>query len=229
MANSRSGVYRILNRMNDKVYVGSSLDLGKRIHGHRLALNKGRHSNVYLQRSWNKYGEHCFKFSIIEICSPDTCVEREQFWIDWYESYLFKNGYNRSPTAGNCRGIKHGKAFREKGRKRMLGIPMKDWVKKKIAKALTGKSKSANHKKNIWKNRKGWRHSEESKKKISESLLTCGKPIGWRKGKKHTEEARLKMSKAGKGKAKSEAHKAAIKAAHLRRRERLASTHLRPE
>lgn len=93
---------------------------------------------------------------------------------------------------------------------------MKDWIKDKISEALTGRELSDEHKANLWRNRQGWTHSEESKQKTSETLrgmVERGEFVGYWKGKQHSEETKAKMSKAGKGKPKSDEHKAKIAAA----------------
>ena len=60
------GVYRIVNTINGKIYIGSSVVcLYKRAHTHRNYLRADKHCNRYLQNSWNKYGEHNFVFDII--------------------------------------------------------------------------------------------------------------------------------------------------------------------
>jgi len=211
-----SGVYAIINLMNNKVYVGSACDLKRREADHVRRLRGGYHDNLYLQNSWNKYGESNFTFGLLEECELFELIPREQYWIDEFESYLFKNGYNRSPTAGSPLGVKHSDETKAKMSERMLGKPMPDWVKEKIRAALKGKTKSEDHRSNLWNNRRGWKHSEESKMKIARSLRKAaergersGPPEGW----KHSEESRKKMSKAHKGVRKSAEHRAKIAAA----------------
>lgn len=60
-----SGIYRIVNTINKKCYVGSSKNISRRWYIHRSALKNKRHHCIYLQRSWNKYGAATFKFEII--------------------------------------------------------------------------------------------------------------------------------------------------------------------
>lgn len=56
-----SGVYKISNKINGKVYIGSSCNLKRRKYSHFSKLRKGLHNNRYLQNSWNKYGEETRK------------------------------------------------------------------------------------------------------------------------------------------------------------------------
>ena len=89
-----TGVYQIKNVVNNKIYIGSSNNLMRRIQGHKCILRKNKHHNCYLQRAWNKYGENNFKFEIVECCELEKITEREQYWIDFYKSYKRNIGYN---------------------------------------------------------------------------------------------------------------------------------------
>ena len=76
-------IYKIRNVVNDKFYVGSTVDSRKRFWAHRKALRLGTHDCVYLQRAWNKYGEDCFKFEIVEqLDNRDDLYPAEQKWLD---------------------------------------------------------------------------------------------------------------------------------------------------
>src|SRR5574343_389768 len=63
-----SGIYKIVNKVNGKHYVGSSNDIICRWKGHLNNLEKSKHDNKYLQYSYNKYGRDNFDFIIIEKC-----------------------------------------------------------------------------------------------------------------------------------------------------------------
>lgn len=77
-----SGVYKILCKTNNKFYIGSSKNLDKRWLVHLYNLRKNKHINVYLQRSFNKYGEDSFTFEVLEICDIAYILIREQFYMD---------------------------------------------------------------------------------------------------------------------------------------------------
>jgi group I intron endonuclease len=68
------GIYTITNLLDGKYYVGSSLDLTKRLISHRTKLKNNNHINKYLQNAWNKYGEANFKFEVV-LPLPDCCEE----------------------------------------------------------------------------------------------------------------------------------------------------------
>jgi hypothetical protein len=93
------GIYKITNLLNNKTYVGQSVDIEKRWSTHRAELNNNYHCNTYLQNAWNKYGEDNFDFSVIEECNIDQLNQREIYWVSRYDSY--ENGYNLTSGGGN--------------------------------------------------------------------------------------------------------------------------------
>lgn len=56
------GIYKII--INNKLYIGSSLDIKNRIKQHKSDLKNNRHANPKLQNAYNKY--HEFKYEILE-------------------------------------------------------------------------------------------------------------------------------------------------------------------
>lgn len=87
------GVYKIINTVNEKIYIGSSKDINRRWSEHIRALELNAHINQHLQNAWNKYGRKSFKFEIIEQCDEKHQYEREQYYIDLYKPFQ-DNGYN---------------------------------------------------------------------------------------------------------------------------------------
>ena len=87
------GVYKIINTINGKVYIGSSKDISRRWNEHIYSLDVNAHHNKKLQNAWNKYGRQNFKFEIIEECDEKNQFEREQYYIDLYKPFL-NDGYN---------------------------------------------------------------------------------------------------------------------------------------
>lgn len=98
----KSGVYKIINNINGKFYVGSAVNLKGRWNTHKSSLINNKHYNKFLQRSFNKHGYSAFSFIILEYCSFDKLIEREQYYIDNLNPI-----YNISKNAGNCLGVKH--------------------------------------------------------------------------------------------------------------------------
>lgn len=99
-----SGIYKITNLINKKIYIGSAINFKSRKQNHFNKLKNNNHDNIYLQRAYNKYGKDNFKFEIIEFVElKENLIKREQFWIDYYS---INNLYNICPTAGNSLGRK---------------------------------------------------------------------------------------------------------------------------
>ena len=91
------GVYKILNIINNKYYIGSTkMKIRLRLNHHIQALRNNNHKNIHLQRAWNKYGEENFKFLILENCVKDIVYDREQFYLDNRDVEL---SYNINPNA----------------------------------------------------------------------------------------------------------------------------------
>lgn len=100
------GIYYIKNLMNNKYYIGQSVDILRRWRREKYDLNCEESAwNVHLQRSWRQYGEENFEFQIVELCQPEQLDEREMHWITLYDSY--NNGYNQSLGGGGVNGWKH--------------------------------------------------------------------------------------------------------------------------
>ena len=47
------GIYKIENKENGKVYIGSSKNIEKRWEAHEVGLKNKRHHNAKLQHAWN--------------------------------------------------------------------------------------------------------------------------------------------------------------------------------
>jgi group I intron endonuclease len=105
-----TGVYCIRNIRNGKRYVGSSAqEFRARRWEHWRKLRESRHENRHLQKSWNRYGPGSFVFQIIERCPREKCLEREQYWMDYFDVTNRDRGYNISPVAGSNLGVKRSK------------------------------------------------------------------------------------------------------------------------
>lgn len=103
--------------MTDKVYIGSSENLNKRKIQHFSNLKKKRHTNRYLQSSYNKYGKKNFKFEIIKFVeNKKKLIFYEQKFIDLTFSFNRNFGYNLCeiadrPTKGKKISKKHKEAI----------------------------------------------------------------------------------------------------------------------
>lgn len=81
-------------RKNNKLYIGQSVDLDGRWSKHKSELNRCVHFNPYLQEDWNIDGQMAFEFKILELCSKEELDEKEQFYIEKYNSMNHNIGYN---------------------------------------------------------------------------------------------------------------------------------------
>ena len=94
MDNMSCGIYKIVNIKNNKIYIGSSINLDNREYKHFWMLGKNIHDNNYLQHSYNKYGKDTFCFDIVEFCLPEQLIVKENFYINKYKSNDLSYGYN---------------------------------------------------------------------------------------------------------------------------------------
>jgi len=93
--NKKCGIYRILNTLNKKVYIGSSSNIPKRFSTHKSELKKNKHMNVHLQRSWNIHGESHFKFEVLFNCKDEDKLKKESEEIEKHiKKFGEKNLYN---------------------------------------------------------------------------------------------------------------------------------------
>lgn len=96
MSQSACGIYAIKNRFNDKVYIGSSINIPKRFCQHKSVLIHGKHHSDRLQKSWNKHGENGFDFVPLFICSKNLLNFYEERTIKGFDSSNPSKGYNLS-------------------------------------------------------------------------------------------------------------------------------------
>lgn len=91
-----TGIYCILNPTNGKRYIGSSVHIEQRWAAHKSALKLNKHDNMFLQSSYNKYGE--FLWEIIEECEQEKLLDRENHYINLYKTLNSEFGYNLKPA-----------------------------------------------------------------------------------------------------------------------------------
>lgn len=96
MGLSRSGIYKITNLVNKKIYIGSSTNIRKRFNKHISLLRKNTHKNPDLQLDFNIGEENSFKFDVLEFCDKESLLEREQYYINAND---FNNLYNIKPKS----------------------------------------------------------------------------------------------------------------------------------
>lgn len=121
------GIYAIKNTFNDKIYIGSSVNIFNRLTAHKSCLKNNKHCNIHLQRAWCKFGEDRFQYLLVEKTPEKELLPREQHWMDFYNSAL--QGYNINPIAGSRSGYK-----------------MTDEAKQKVSEFQKGRPKSTEQK-----------------------------------------------------------------------------------
>lgn len=93
-------IYKIVNDINSKIYVGQTIQ--------SLKTRFQKHCNIHdephmvIAKAINKYGKEHFKIELIEKipnCTQEQLNNREIYWIAFYDSY--KNGYNSTKGGQN--------------------------------------------------------------------------------------------------------------------------------
>lgn len=117
----KSGIYQIRSLVNNKIYIGSSKNINKRLGEHLWRLNNNQHDNKHLQRHFQKYGKcNCIEFSIIEYCSIKDLSTKEQRWIN-----LLSPEFNICKIVYSSRGVKRSEKTKQKLSIKMKTIGMK--------------------------------------------------------------------------------------------------------
>ena len=93
------GIYKYQNKINNKIYIGQSINLEARKYGHKSsAFNKKANDyNSQFHQAVRKYGWDNFDYEVIATLTPEeytkeTLNKLEIFFIKYYDSY--HNGYN---------------------------------------------------------------------------------------------------------------------------------------
>lgn len=182
-------IYKIRNVVNGKFYVGSTKDTRERFRTHRTRLRKNTHHSKHLQAAWNKYGEECFVFEIVEEVADIALLQAaEDVWLaaNVGEVHCYNTSrYSDSPMRGIA--TKDHPCY---GRVKLPG------EKEAIAASLraTYAADPTAHP------RYGKTHSEESRAKMSASRT--GKMAGekhYRYGQTLSAEVREKIGAAQRG------------------------------
>jgi len=178
------GIYKIINVINNKFYIGSAVNFKRRKSRHFSELRNNKHNNFKLQAAWNKYGEQAFVFVIVEeLPEGSDLLSAENVWLK--EHVGKKHCYNigidatapmlgmsgeASPTFGrkrtpeelaaqNWKGKKHKPESIEKIRQYLLGKPKPKAVREKISTTLSGEG-------NYWYGKKRPDHGEKVSKAV---------------------------------------------------------------
>ena len=129
-----SGIYKITNNANGKIYVGSAVNFKIRKSNHFYRLKKGNHCNIKLQSAYNKYGKSFFSFEILATCPVEYLIKLEQFFIDSLNPF-----YNIARVANSSLGRVHSEETRQKMSLSRMGRVFSEETREKISTALKGK------------------------------------------------------------------------------------------
>jgi len=134
-------VYRIT--IGERFYVGSTINLRKRINDHFAELKIQKHSNNFMQKAWNKNQE--FNVEVLQLCDQNELLQMEQKFIDTV--FGTENCMNIQPLAKLQSGWKIHKDIisarpprffsieerqrrSERAKGRILGRPSKEHIEK---------------------------------------------------------------------------------------------------
>ena len=200
-------IYKIVNLVNDKFYVGSTINKKVRFRQHRKLLRGNKHHCKHLQAAWNKYGENKFDFVVIEEV-PETRAlqEVEEIYLVQHvgKNYCYNAGYGANAPWRNAPAHKtpnYGKTMSEAAKAALSTSAKRQWA---VSDPRTGKSHTAETKALIsakvqisLAEGRGGRFipSEETRRKMSEAL----KGNQCAKGHIRSEKHRRRLSEANKG------------------------------
>lgn len=151
----KSGIYTITCLVNNKIYVGQSINIKQRLTKHRYKLLNNKHPNTYLQSSVNKYSIENFLFEELILCSEDLLYSEEHYWTILLNTYDRKYGYNIDNTNPNTKRTQRSEETKEKLRIANLGKTLSEESRLKVSLASTGRRMSEELKLKMSLDRKG--------------------------------------------------------------------------
>ena len=184
--NMESGIYYIKCNGNGKFYIGQSKDIKKRWSAHSYELKNGKHYNVMLQRSFDKYGARSFDWDIIANAPTEDLDQMEMNWIEFFDCMAPK-GFNLRGGGDSIHS--HSAISRHKMSKNRKGIKLSPEHCRKLSKAQKNRPPMTEETKRKMSEsqKKRWlgEGAEEARIKIREKST----------GRKHSPETCLKMSR----------------------------------
>jgi len=157
------GIYKIINVVNNKFYIGSAVNFSRRKTRHFSELRNNKHNNKHLQSAWNKYGEPAFIFAIIQLIEDkDELLEAENVWLQEHvgKDYCYNIGTNATaPSLGKTGELSP-----------TWGLKHTELAKTKIIASLTNRIQSEETKAKRRATMKGHVVPTETRLKISATL-----------------------------------------------------------
>jgi group I intron endonuclease len=151
------GIYQITSLIDNKIYIGSSVNIKQRWKRHLSQLRNSKHSNILLQRIYDKYGETNLQFSILLQCDKECIREKEQYFLDANPNSL---NINKHASGGD---IISNHPYREEIRQRQINETRKAALKEDL------RQKRRENGKRLYPNGLITHHSDETKRKMRES------------------------------------------------------------
>jgi len=187
---SEKVVYEIVNEINGKKYIGSTISKARRWRQHRNKLKNNKHNNMHLQRSWDKYGSEEFEFFVMEeVQTEENLLNREDFYIKYWNYHTPEMIYNEALDA---KAPAKGKTGEDAA---FYGEHHTAVTKQKISEFMKGKRVGKDnpmydvHRTGKDAPNYGNKHTEATKKKMRDA----------KKGKELTDEHKKYISEAKKG------------------------------
>ena len=188
------GIYKIENKVNNKIYIGQSIHIENRYDWtSQEKLLKGI-SNDHLKNAIKRYGIGNFKYEVLLECPEEDLNEVEQLLILNWHTYDPRKGYNKTFGGGNERPNDETRNKISNSMKKYYSNPEnriknrealnREDVKKKISKSNTGRKHTEEVKMRISETKKKYYQDPENRKKTSEAK------------KDISEETRKKMSES---------------------------------
>lgn len=88
-------IYKITNKVNNKVYIGKTVNSIQHRWNNHLDAQKNKRANYLLYKAMDKYGIENFTIDQVEKCDNSLLNEREKYWIKIFNSYCANGcGYN---------------------------------------------------------------------------------------------------------------------------------------
>lgn len=146
-------VYRIVNKLNNKRYIGASINVGSRWSTHVALLKYNTHKVHDLQNDYNNQKPDDFTYEIVEFCSKEDLAGREYFHYhkDLQDGYELYNPIEPDPNyhTFGVKGLSKPKSHRDAVSKTLTGVQKTEEHKKKIGEAHKGKTLSEEHKRKL--------------------------------------------------------------------------------
>jgi group I intron endonuclease len=136
-----AGIYYWYNNINGKAYVGSALNLSRRL-GAYYYLSRLLNLDNLINRAILKYGHYSFSLVILKTLdsktvSDDDLLKLEQYYIDLYDTMMPK-GYNMRPS-DRSKGFTHTDASKQLISSIQSGRTLSDETKARISSSLKGR------------------------------------------------------------------------------------------